>query len=324
MLKLKLWYFGHLMRRTNSLEKTLILEKIEGGRRGDDRGRDGWMASPVWWAWVWVGSGSWWWTGKPGVLQSMGSQRVGHSCSTELTEYIWKVKVLVTHLCPAFCNLWPTRLLCPWNYPGKNPGVGNHYLLQGIFLTQGSKLGLPLCRQILYNLSYQGNLKNSTHELRELLPCWCFRCTSSRLLQHCVCVKVSQSCPTLCYLCSPPGSFLHGDSPGKNTGVSCHFLLQGIFPTQGSNPDLLHCRWILYWLSHQESPFSVTWSQLHLNVLVHDTIMNLMVTPIYLLCCEVNLLVGCDIVDQASINFQIVVLTKFLQRGKGIHGQNKY
>ena len=58
MLKLKLQYFGHLMRRTNSLEKTLILEKIEGGRRGDNRGRDGWMASPMWWAWVWVGSGS--------------------------------------------------------------------------------------------------------------------------------------------------------------------------------------------------------------------------------------------------------------------------
>ena len=92
----------------------------------------------------------------------------------------------------------------------KNTGVHSLSLLQGIFLTQGSKLGLPLCRQILYNLSYQGNLKNSTHELRELLPCWCFRCTSSRLLQHCVCVKVSQSCPTLCYLCSPPGSSLHG------------------------------------------------------------------------------------------------------------------
>ena len=53
---------------------------------------------------------------------------------------------------------------------------------------------------------------------------------------------------------SPPGSSVHGDSPGKNTGVSCHFFLQGIFPTQGSNPGLLHCRQILYHLSHQGSP----------------------------------------------------------------------
>ena len=54
--------------------------------------------------------------------------------------------------------------------------------------------------------------------------------------------------------CSPPGSSVHGDSPGKNTGVGCHDLLQGIFPTQGLDPGLLHCRQILYHLSHQESP----------------------------------------------------------------------
>ena len=54
--------------------------------------------------------------------------------------------------------------------------------------------------------------------------------------------------------CSPPGSSVHADSPGKNTGVGCHALLQRIFPTQGSNPGLPHCRWILYCLSHQGSP----------------------------------------------------------------------
>ena len=53
---------------------------------------------------------------------------------------------------------------------------------------------------------------------------------------------------------SLPGSSVHGDSLGKNTGVGCHALLQGIFPTQGSNPGLLHCRQILYNLSQQESP----------------------------------------------------------------------
>ena len=55
-------------------------------------------------------------------------------------------------------------------------------------------------------------------------------------------------------LCNPIDSSVHGESPGRNTGVDCHALLQGIFPTQGSNPGLLHCRWILYQLSHQGSP----------------------------------------------------------------------
>ena len=67
----------------------------------------------------------------------------------------------------------------------------------------------------------------------------------------CVCAKSLHFCLTLCDLmdCSPPGSSVHGDSPGKNAGVGYHALLQGIFPTQGLNPclqQLLHCRWILY------------------------------------------------------------------------------
>ena len=54
-------------------------------------------------------------------------------------------------------GLWSTRFLCPWNSPGKNTGVGCHFLLQGIFPTQGSILGLPHCRWILHQLSYQGS-----------------------------------------------------------------------------------------------------------------------------------------------------------------------
>ena len=81
MLKLKLQYFGHLLRRAGSLEKTLMLK---AGGEGDDRGWDGWMASPTQWTWVWVSSGSWWGTGKPGMLQSMGLQRVRHNWATEL------------------------------------------------------------------------------------------------------------------------------------------------------------------------------------------------------------------------------------------------
>ena len=84
MLKLKVQYFGHLMQRTDSLLKTLILGMIEGRRRGDTRGWDSWMASPTQWTWVWVNSGSWWWTGKPPMLHSMGSQRVRNNCATEL------------------------------------------------------------------------------------------------------------------------------------------------------------------------------------------------------------------------------------------------
>ena len=68
ILRLKLQYFGHLMRRADSLEKTLMLGKIEGRRRR------GWQRMR-WLDWVWVDSGSWWWTGRPGVLQFMGSQR---------------------------------------------------------------------------------------------------------------------------------------------------------------------------------------------------------------------------------------------------------
>ena len=84
MLKLKLQYFGHLMWRMDSFEKTLMLGKIEGGRKRGHRGWDGWMASLTQWTWVWVNSMNWWWTGRPGVLQSMRLQRVGHNWATEL------------------------------------------------------------------------------------------------------------------------------------------------------------------------------------------------------------------------------------------------
>ena len=84
MLKLKLQYFGHLMRRVDSLEKTLMLEGIGGRGEGDDRGWDGWMASLTQWMWVSVNSRSWWWTGRPGVLRFMGSQRIGFDWVTEL------------------------------------------------------------------------------------------------------------------------------------------------------------------------------------------------------------------------------------------------
>ena len=80
---------------------------------------------------------------------------------------------------------------------------------------------------------------------------------ASRLAKSVLSAKclVAQLCPTLCNPmdCSPLVSSVHGDSPGKNIGVGCHALLQGIFPTQGLNPGLLRCRRILYHQSHQEA-----------------------------------------------------------------------
>ena len=67
-------------------------ERLKVGGEGDNRRWDGWMASPTLWTWVWVSSRSWWWTGKPGVLQPMGSQRVGHNWVTELN-----CNVIITH-----------------------------------------------------------------------------------------------------------------------------------------------------------------------------------------------------------------------------------
>ena len=116
MLKLKLRYFGHLMWTADSFEKVFVIHHInklknkshmiisidaekafdkiqhpfmiktlqKAGIEGVDRGWDGWMASLTQWTWVWVNSGSWWWTGRPGVLQFMGLQRVGHNWATEL------------------------------------------------------------------------------------------------------------------------------------------------------------------------------------------------------------------------------------------------
>ena len=81
----------------------------------------------------------------------------------------------------------------------------------------------------------------------------------------CVLCVVTQSCPTLCNPmdCSLPGPSVHGDSPGKNTGWGCHAFLQGIFPTQGSNPGLPHCRQILLLSeSPARSPRILEWGSL--------------------------------------------------------------
>ena len=147
------------------------------------------MASLTWWMWAWVNSGRWWWTGRPDVLRFMGSKRVGHDWATELN-WTGLCVILIASTTVSCCenhnNLYtvfqyslalacalsrsvvsdslqrhgqqPSRLLCPWNFPGKNTGVGCYFLLQGIFPTLGLNPGLPHCRQTLHHLSHQGSL----------------------------------------------------------------------------------------------------------------------------------------------------------------------
>ena len=91
-------------------------ERLRAGGEEDNRGWDGWMASLTQWTWVWVNSGSWWWTGKPGVLQSVGSQRVGYDWATELNwlnDGFWRAKAL--NLCSLvyWCFLDGLHIWCP-------------------------------------------------------------------------------------------------------------------------------------------------------------------------------------------------------------------
>ena len=88
MLKLKLWTSAAWHEGLTHLKRPWCWERLRVGTEGDDRGWDDWMASTQW-KWVWVNSGSWWWTGRTGVLQSMGSQRVGHDWATELNWTVW-------------------------------------------------------------------------------------------------------------------------------------------------------------------------------------------------------------------------------------------
>ena len=88
MLKLKLQSLATSWEVLTHWKRPWCWEGLGAGREGDDRGWDGWMASPTQWTWVWVDSRSWWWTGRPGVLQFMGSQRFRHDWATELN---WRI-----------------------------------------------------------------------------------------------------------------------------------------------------------------------------------------------------------------------------------------
>ena len=83
-LMLKLQYLTTTCEELTHWKRLWCWEGLGAGEEGDDRGWDGWMALPTWWMWVGMNSGSWWWTGRPGVLWFMGSKRVRHDCVTEL------------------------------------------------------------------------------------------------------------------------------------------------------------------------------------------------------------------------------------------------
>jgi len=172
MLKLKLQYFGHLMWRTDSFEKILMLGKIEGGRRRG-RQRMRWLddITETQWVWVWENSGSWWWTGRPGVLWFMGLQRVGHNWVTELKrlQHTW---LLYPSPSPSLLNSCP---LNRWSHPTISFSVilvssclqsfsaSGSFPMSGLFASGGQSIGasasasaLPMNIQGWYPLGLTG------------------------------------------------------------------------------------------------------------------------------------------------------------------------
>ena len=146
-----------------------------------------------------------------------------------------RAKLLVVSDSLQPCGLEPARLLCPWDSPGKNTGVSCHSLLQGIARPGDGK---PSLLSLLHwqvgslPLASPGKPNNALE---------------------------SESGSVVSDALQPHGLYSSWDSPGQNTGVGSCSLLQGIFPTQGLNPGLPHCRQILYQLSYQGSPKIGLW-----------------------------------------------------------------
>ena len=166
----------------------------------------------------------------------------------------------------------PTRLPrpCPWDSPGKNNGMGCHFLLQCMKVKSESEVA-----QSCPNLSDPMDCSlagSSNHGIFQARILECVASAFSSICMYITCILymyihiiyvyymyiyIAQLCPTLCKPMdySPPGSPVHGIFSSKNTGVGCYFLFQGIFPTQGWNPGLPHCRQTPYHLSHQRIPY---------------------------------------------------------------------
>ena len=158
----------------------------------------------------------------------------------------------------------PTRLPCPWDSPGKNPGVGCHFLLQCMKVDSEREVAqsCPTLSDPM-DCSLLGSSFHGIFQARVLE--WGVIAFSVWYLSKSIIWAFSNySCMSSVCSVSSDSLWPHGlssarllcpwDSPDKNTGVGCHSLLQGIFPTQESNLGLLHCRQILYQLSYQGSP----------------------------------------------------------------------
>ena len=171
----------------------------------------------------------------------------------------WTTKKAECQKIDAF-ELWYCRRLLnvPWTARSNQSilkEINPEYSLEGLIL----KLKLQYCGHLMQRADWVEKTmllgKIETWRRRGWQRMRWLDCITD-LINMCL---VVQSCLTLCdpVDCSLPASSIHGDSPGKNTRVDCHALLQGIFPTQGSNPGLPHCRWSLYHLNHQGSPVSL-------------------------------------------------------------------
>ena len=108
------------------LKRPWCWERLKAGEQGDNRGWDDWMASPTQWIWVWVNSGSWWWTGRPGVPQFMGSRTVGHDWATEMN---WNCSLI-----------YQANISLQWSSAKKHLPVG------------GYKIGFPRSKWHLYSI----------------------------------------------------------------------------------------------------------------------------------------------------------------------------
>ena len=139
-------------------------EILKVGEEGANRGWDGWMASPTWWTWVWVSSGSWWWTGKPGVLKSMRSQRVGYNWALELnwTDMVLEARTSKTKVWAGPCSLWGKNpcLLLPL------PGSSNHSL------AYGSIIPISACLPTAFSLCLHVTIFSWGHIIIEPTPVW--------------------------------------------------------------------------------------------------------------------------------------------------------
>ena len=156
----------------------------------------------------------------------------------------------------------PTRLHCPWDSPGKNTGVGCHFLLQCMKVKSESEVAqsCPTLHDPM-DCSLPGSSIHGIFQARVLE--WDVIAFSNREMRNPQLSGIqeneSESHSVLSDSWWPHGLYSPWNSPSQNTGIGNHSLLQGIFPTQGSNPGLVHCRWILYQLSHKGSPTILDW-----------------------------------------------------------------